>query len=242
MPYPIFSKKEINLFKTSCAAAGQTFNIIKKIIRPGWTEKQIAYQINKTMKFCGSQSLAFRTIVASGPNSSIPHHKTTNRKIKTNDIVLLDFGCKYNGFCSDISRTIFIGSPKPEWLKVHKIIQTAQQKVFTHRVWFTQDTPVKASFVDGIARNFISKKGFGKNFIHGLGHGIGTKVHQYFKISPKSKTILKPGMVFTIEPGIYIKGKFGIRIEDTVYLSKTGLEILTKTVIIKSYANLSSLA
>lgn len=213
----------------ACKIAALTFDQIKRIIQPGLTEKQIAYHINKSMKSYGAQSLAFRTIVASGPGSSEPHHKNTDRKIQKRDLVLLDFGCKVDGFCSDISRTLFIGKPKPEWLKVYKIVQTAQKKsfLFLKSSILNRKSDMKASDLDYIARGYISKKGFGKNFVHGLGHGIGARVHQYFKISPKSKTLLKPGMIFTIEPGIYIKGKFGVRIEDTVYWSKTGLKILT---------------
>jgi len=214
----------------ACFIAAKTFTHIKKNILPGLTEKQLAFKINRTMKFFGASDLAFRTIVAIGPNSSTPHHKTTNRKIKANDIILLDFGCKINGFCSDISRTIFVGQPKPEWLKVYKIVQAAQKKsfLFLKSSILNRKSYIKASDLDHVARNYIEKKGYKNKFIHGLGHGIGTRVHQYFKISPNSKTILKPGMVFTIEPGIYLENKFGVRIEDTVYWSKNGLKILTK--------------
>jgi len=182
------------------------------------------------MKDLGAQGLAFRPIVAFGNHTSIPHHKPTDRKLKQNDIVLLDFGCKVDGFCSDFSRTFFIGQPKPEWQKVYRIVKISQQKVLgAHRVWSTQGTSVKAAQIDSIARDYIKKQGYGKQFVHGLGHGIGTRVHQYFKIGPKSKAIIKPGMVFTIEPGIYMKNRFGVRIEDVVYLSSSGLQILTLT-------------
>jgi len=206
----------------ACLIAGQTFARIKKFIRPGKTEKEISYKINKIMRSLGASKKAFQTIVAAADHSSIPHHKTTDRKIQKNDIILLDFGCKINGFCSDLSRTIFIGQPRPEWLKVYNIVKTAQKKAFKKL-----NNSIRASDLDLVCRDYISKMGFGKNFIHGLGHGIGTRVHQYFKISPKSNIILKPGMIFTIEPGIYIENKFGVRIEDTVYWSKSGLRILT---------------
>jgi Xaa-Pro aminopeptidase len=224
------SISQLNSIQKACRITTQTFIQINKLIRPGQTEKEVAYKIRKILLASGAQSLAFRPIVACGSGSAQPHHKNTTRIIKTNDIILLDFGCKFNGFCSDLSRTIFIGQPKPEWLKVYDIVKTAQQKAidFLNTKYQILNTcGLRASQFDAIVRDFITKKGYGKNFIHGLGHGLGSRVHQYFKINPKSKNLIRTGMVFTVEPGIYLKGLFGVRHEDVIYLTSNSIKILT---------------
>jgi len=238
MKYPCFTLAEIKSFHQSCQIASQTFKQINKLIRPGppcneagWTEKETASKINRIMKSLGAQGLAFRPIVAAGNHSAIPHHRPTTRKVKKNDIILLDFGCKVNEICSDLSRTIFIGTPKPQWQKVYQIVQMAQKRAikYTSEVagGLLGGKAIKFKDLDSIARSYIKSKGYGKNFTHSLGHGIGIQPHQYFSISLKSRAYLKPNMVFTIEPGIYLKGRFGIRIEDVVYLSSKSLQILT---------------
>lgn len=228
----MLTSSQLSSIKKACQITAKTFVDIKKFIKPGLAEKEIANKINKILKSYGAQSLAFRPIVASGAGSAEPHHKNTTRVIKPNDIILLDFGCKVNGFCSDLSRTIFIGQPKSDWLKIYKVVKLAQKKVIDFLntksgIAGLNTSTIKASDLDFVARNYIAKKGLGKNFVHGLGHGLGTRVHQYFKINPRSKAVLKPGMIFTIEPGIYLKGRFGVRFEDTVYLTSQGLKILT---------------
>lgn len=250
MKYSQFSKSDILAFRQSCQIASQTFETIKKLIRPGLTEKEIAGKIVKIMKSLGSQGLAFRPIVACGNHSATPHHRPTTRKVKKNDIVLLDFGCKMTAstsevtggllggertrpmfFCSDLSRTIFIGTPKPQWQKVYQIVQTAQRKIIkqlNNETMKQYSNSFRLKSLDSIARSYIKSKGYGKNFTHSLGHGIGSQLHQYFSIGPKSRAYLKPNMVFTIEPGIYLKNKFGVRIEDIVYLGPKKVEILTK--------------
>ncbi len=250
--YPHFTPHQIKSLKKASQIAAKTFEQIKKLIRPGWTEKQTATQINRIMKNLGATKLAFRTIVAAGSHSSEIHHKNTTRKVRKNDIILLDFGCKVERanntsevsaltprrwrkkdklyLCSDFSRTIFMGTPKSQWLKIHQIVKTAQKKAINYlkSSIINHKSSLKASKLDAVARDYIKSKGYGKQFPHDLGHGIGNKVHQYFKISPKSKATLKPGFVFTIEPGIYLKGKFGVRIEDIIYLSPQGPQIFTK--------------
>jgi len=230
MVYPKFTIRQVKSLQKAGLVVAETFIRIKKIVQPGQTEKEIASTINKIMRSSGAQGLAFRTIVASGNHTAFPHHRPTNRKIKKNDLVLLDFGAKVNGFCSDMTRVIFIGQPKPEWQKVYRIVQSAHQKAIKYLKSYilNHKSCLKANVLDSLARDFITKRGYGRYFIHSLGHGIGTRPHQYFKIGPKSKSTIKPGFVFTIEPGIYLKGRFGVRFEDTVYLSKNGLVIFTQ--------------
>lgn len=208
-------KQEIKNIKKAISLTKKAFKFIKPKLKPGRTENQIAWQIEKFIKENGA-NLAFQIIVASGPNSAIPHYQTGKRKLKSNDIVLIDAGAKVNGYCADMTRTFFIGRPKPVWKKVFNIVKTAQKKAISY-VNPRDLHQLKANRVDKTVRNYIKSQGFEKYFIHSTGHGIGLDIHEKPYISPKSKQTLKPGMVFTIEPGIYIKNKFGVRIEDTMY-------------------------
>lgn len=205
---------EMMMLKKAVNLTQEAFQFIKLKLKPDQSEKQVSWLMEKYIKNRGAD-LAFPIIVASGPNSSIPHYQTGSRKLKKNDLVLIDAGVKYKGYCADMSRTFFLGKPKPEWRKVHKIVKTSQDKCFNY-LTANQKKLIKANDLDRVARNYIKSQGYGKYFIHNLGHGIGLNIHEKPHISPRSKMILKPNMVFTLEPGIYLAGKFGIRIEDTV--------------------------
>lgn len=220
---------KIKGIKKACNITIKSLQQIKLCLKPGVSEKQIKIKLEKIMKQNKAQGFAFPTIVAFGPNTSIPHHKTGLRKLRKNDIVLIDSGAKYGGYCGDITRTFFVGKPKPQWLKVYKIVKQAQQKTINYLKTRSFKRPglVFAKKVDKVCRDYIKSKGYGKNFTHSTGHAMGKKVHELPRISPKSKAKLKPGMIFTIEPGIYLKNKFGIRIEDMVWLSSKGLKNLT---------------
>lgn len=210
---------EIINIKKACQITKKTFTYISTQLRPGRTETQIGWIIEKYLREHGAENLAFPIIVASGANSSIPHYQTGKRKIKTNDIVLIDAGCKVEGYCSDMSRTFFNGKPKTEWLKVYEIVAKAQKttiNILNTTYQIPNTNPIEAKHIDRICRDYIKKEGFGNQFIHSTGHGIGLEIHEKPRISPKNKTILKNGMIFTIEPGIYLPGKFGVRIEDVV--------------------------
>lgn len=216
-------KTELKKIKKAISLTKKSFQYIKEQLKPGKRELELAWQMEKFLKEGGADDLAFPIIVASGPNSSIPHYQTGNRKLQKDDIVLIDAGCKVDGYCADITRTFFIGKPKPEWKKVYEIVKQAQKKSLK-KVQPSMRNPKgrlnlnKANQIDKIARDYIKTKGYGRYFIHNAGHGLGLDIHELPIIDPKSKTILKPGMVFTIEPGIYIPGKFGIRIEDVVFI------------------------
>lgn len=216
----IKDESEIEKIKKACQITKKAFDYIKNQLKPDRTEKQINWLMEKFFRQNGADDLAFPIIVASGSNSAIPHHQTSNRKLQKNDLVLIDAGCKHQAYCSDITRVFFIGKPKPEWQKIYNIIKTAQQKtidylkssIINHKSW------LKACQLDKIAHQYIRTKGYGKYFIHRTGHGLGLAVHEKPHIDQKSQQTLKPAMAFTIEPGIYLPGKFGIRIEDTVVL------------------------
>lgn len=218
--------EEIQAIEKACQLGDKTFNYILKKIKPGVTEKQLAFEIKFFIKKHGGGT-SFRPIVAFGANSSTPHHKTThNSKLKTHNLILLDFGVKLDSYCSDMTRVVFLGKATEEQRKVYQTVLEAQKLVIKHLVKLVN--LIKAKEVDRVARDYIIKAGF-PTMPHGLGHGIGLKVHEPPRLSPKSKDILKPGMVFSIEPGIYLPGKFGVRIEDLVVLEKSGPRILTKS-------------
>jgi len=212
---------EIKNIKKSCDIISAVYGYIKKFIKPGMTELDIYFKIAELFaKYKVEPS--FKTIVASGPNSANPHHVSTSRKILKNDIILIDMGCVYKGYCSDLTRVVFLGKINVQTKKIWTLVKNA------HAVSLkTVKNGQKCRFVDESARLEIKKAGFADNFIHGTGHGVGLDIHEYPSVSQKSKDILKQNMVITIEPGIYFNGKFGIRIEDTVLVTKNGYKILT---------------
>jgi Xaa-Pro aminopeptidase len=192
-------------------------------IREGQSEKEIAIKIKDLLKKFGALP-AFRIIVASGKRSAKPHGFATAKKIRKADLVVIDFGALYNGFRSDITRTVIVGKSSALQRKIYRIVHQAAERAIKR----VKDG-IPCCDVDKAARDFIEKKGFGKYFIHSTGHGIKRKVHEAPKISKNNRRKLKQGMVITIEPGIYIKGWGGIRIEDMVLVTKSGCKVLTRS-------------
>lgn len=219
---------EISKIDKACALGDKTFKYILKKIKAGVSEKEIAFEIEFFIKKQGTD-ISFPSIVAFGKNSSVPHHVPTNNHLTNNQIVLLDFGVKLNNYCSDMTRTVFFGKATGEQKKMYETVLEAQQKAIEllNTKYKIQNT-LKASEVDRIARDYIISKGY-KTIPHNLGHGIGLEVHESPRLSPLSKDILKENMVFSIEPGIYIPGFGGIRIEDLVVLEKSGPRLLTSS-------------
>lgn len=215
----IKTEEEINKLKGASKLADECFEFICNKIKIGMTEKEIAKQMDDFMLKGGATALSFETIVGSGENSSQIHSTPTDRKIEYGDIILLDFGCVVDGYCSDISRTIFIGEVKDEYREIYQIVLEAQQKGIEK---ITNEMTAKEA--DFVCREVINNKGY--DFAHALGHGVGTEVHEEPVISPKREDVLENNMVFTIEPGIYLENKFGVRIEDTVLLKDGKVEPL----------------
>ena len=218
----IKTPEEIKKIEKAAKLGDLAFKYILKKIKTGITEKQLAYELEMFIKQNGAE-LSFPSIVAFGKNSSIPHHQTGDSILgeKNGQFILLDFGVKYQNYCSDMTRTIFFGNPTEKQEKIYKTVLTAQQKVIDFINSATGSGKiVKASEVDNIARDYIISKGY-PTIPHSLGHGIGLEVHEHPSLSPKSKEFLKEGMVFSIEPGIYLKGFGGVRIEDLFCISKT---------------------
>ncbi len=220
----IKDKTEINKIKKAAEISDMAFSHILNIIKPGITEIDIAIELEFFMKKHGAKALSFDTIVASGIRASLPHGQPTNKEIEWGDIITLDFGCIFEEYCSDITRTIAVGSISPKHRKVYNIVLEAQLKALE---------AIKAGRVakdiDKVARDIISLYGYADNFGHGLGHGVGCEIHESPKISPLGEDILKPGMVITIEPGIYIEGFGGVRIEDMVVVTDNSIENFTSS-------------
>jgi Xaa-Pro aminopeptidase len=212
------------VMRRAAAIADRTFAHILGRIRPGVRERDIAAEMEHTMRLEGASGPSFDTIVASGWRAALPHGIASDKKIAKGDLVVLDFGCIYKHYCSDMTRTVSVGRPSAEQRKVYGIVQQAQASA---SAWVKEGRT--CGEVDLKARDTNNAAGFGDYFGHGLGHGVGMEVHEEPRLGPKAPTTLKPGMAVTVEPGIYLPGKFGVRIEDLLLVTKTGSENLYKT-------------
>lgn len=218
----IKDETEISLMKKAAEIADAAFEHIITFIKPGVTEKDIALEMEYFMKKLGSEKNAFDFIIASGPRSSLPHGVATDRVVQSGEFVKMDYGAVFNGYHSDITRTVVVGEPDEKMLEIYHIVKKAQQNVLDQ---------IKAGLstvkVDAFARDIIAEAGYGDNFGHGLGHGVGLEIHENPRLSPKEETILKENMIVTVEPGIYIPQWGGVRIEDDVVITKDGCRVLT---------------
>lgn len=220
--------EEIKKIKEACKLGDNAFSYILKQITIGVTEKEIAFLLETFMRKNNAEP-SFPSIVAFGENAAVPHHKTGNRKLKKNEFVLLDFGVKYENYCSDMTRTILFGKATKEQKKVYEtVLQGQEQSISYIERQLKNKKPVKAFDADNTAREFIIKTGY-PSFPHSLGHGIGLQVHEAPRLSPQSKDILAEGMVFSIEPGIYLPDNLGVRIEDLFAIQNGKLLQLTKS-------------
>ncbi len=189
------------------------------------TEKQIAAKLEFYMKDEGGEKLSFDTIAASGINGAKPHAVPENKLLKKGELLTLDFGCVYKGYCSDMTRTIAIGKPSTALTKIYNIVKNAQQ------VALDGIRPgMNGKEIDALARDVIAKEGYAKNFGHSLGHSVGLKIHEKPGFSRKEKTEIRPGMVVSVEPGIYVENLGGVRIEDLVAISEDGIRNLSRSV------------
>lgn len=218
----IKDEEEIRYITKACNITDKCFDYIVSFIKKGMTEIQIADEIERFFKQNGADGLAFDTIVASGPNSSKPHAVPTSRRIKSGDVILIDMGCKYNGYCSDMTRTIFVDEIKEEVKKIYELVLKNQKQTITEM----RDGMVCKNISRMVINDFELNN---YSLIHGLGHGVGLDIHELPVLGSKSEVILKPNMIITNEPGIYMPGEFGIRIEDTVIVGKSTGVALTKS-------------
>ncbi len=220
---------EIKQLKRSVDIAVKGYHYIRKRIRPGMTEREAQGDLEHYTKKLGSEKPAFDIIIAGGPRGSMPHYQTADVKFKKGDTVLVDMGVVYGGYHSDLTRTFFLGTISPLQKKIYDIVWEAQ------RAGIKAVAPgVPAAEVDAVCRSIIAKKGYAKYFGHGTGHGVGLEIHEAPSVSSRSKTVLKPGMVITVEPGVYLPGQVGVRIEDMVLVTAKGHEVLTRGLDTKS--------
>lgn len=219
-------KDNVELTKLAKAEAigDAAFSYILDRIKPGITEAEIALELEFFMKRQGASRLSFDTIVASGSNSSMPHAQVTDRRVEKGDFVTMDFGCVYQGYCSDMTRTVAVGAPTEEMKKVYQIVLDANLRALD-----SIREGIRCSEIDAVARDYIRACGYGAYFGHGLGHGVGLDIHEEPRFSPKCGVITKENMVITDEPGIYLPGRFGVRIEDLVVVKKEGYETLSRS-------------
>ncbi len=213
---------EIALMKKAARISSSSVSSVIEQIKPGWTEKEVALQLEIIARKSGADSVAFETIVASGANSSLPHARPTDKKIKKGDFVVIDFGIRYKGYCSDETCTIAFGKLTDRQKNAYQLVKEAYEKALDKVA-----AGIPAAEIDRSARNVFGKK-YGRYFVHGTGHGVGLDIHEFPRLASTSGDILEPGMVFTVEPGLYIPGLWGIRIEDTVFLKENSCEKLTK--------------
>lgn len=219
----IKTEEEIDRLREAARMADNVFDELTKFIRPGMQEKDIKNKIEELFMEMGADGLSFNPIIASGPNSSKPHYNMDSRVIEEKDIIIIDFGCKYKGLCSDMTRTVFVGDISEEEKKIYDIVNRANEAGEK-----AVKAGVTAKSVDEIARSIIREEGYGQHFLNRLGHGIGYSVHEAPYIKGDNERKLEKGMAFSIEPGIYLPGKFGVRIEDIVVVTEDGVEILNK--------------
>ncbi|MGB9715616.1 MAG: M24 family metallopeptidase [Thermodesulfovibrionales bacterium] len=215
--------EEISLIKEAVKRAEKAFMDVKLYIREGTKETNLSRRLEERLKKRGCRRIPFEVIVASGKNSAMPHARPTEKKLKKGDFVILDWGGEAEGYFSDMTRTLLInGKNIRKKIEIYNIVLKANKNAIKHTY-----PGVKSSEVDGCARDIINKGGYGKYFGHGTGHGIGLQVHELPRITRNVNEVIKPNMVFTIEPGIYLPDTGGVRIEDMVLVRSDGVEILT---------------
>ncbi len=213
--------EEISSIKKACEIVEKAFHKVIKTVKVGDTELDLKNALEEEMLKLGAESTSFDTIVAFNENSAVPHHETGNTSLKENSVILIDAGCKVNGYCSDLTRTVFFGKPTEKFIKTYNLVLEAN--LIAENKIKNGDSCVRA---DSYAREYLKSQGVDKFFTHSLGHGLGQEIHEYPRLSPKGEGNLTENMVFTIEPGIYYDGEFGVRIEDTVMIKNGKVERL----------------
>jgi Xaa-Pro aminopeptidase len=217
------TSEEVSYMARSAEIADAAFTETVKECREGMTEHQVAAKIVNEMRRLGADSVNFEPITGSGPNGALPHYRSGDRKLQRGDLVVLDYGCVYRGYFSDITRTIAVGKCDDERRRVYSIVRSAQEKAYQAAV-----EGVEAQSVDKVARGIIEAAGYGQFFIHRTGHGIGLEVHEEPYIVAGNSMKLDEGMTFSIEPGIYLPGEYGVRIEDIVVIQAGKAQRLNK--------------
>jgi len=215
------SAEELHSMSRAAIIADQAFQKVVERRLSGLTEHEVAKILEEEMLNAGADGVAFEILVASGPNSALPHHRAGKREIEPGDVVILDFGCRVDGYCSDITRTLVCGDPSDRVCKIYEVVLTAQKRAME-----VARPKVLAQEVDQAAREVVAQAGYGDRFIHRTGHGIGLDVHEDPYIVEGNTLPLEVGMTFSVEPGVYFPGEFGLRVEDIVVVTEEGVKTL----------------
>jgi Xaa-Pro aminopeptidase len=208
----------------AAAIADRAFSAIVKFIKPGLTERAVANQLDYYLRKFGADKPSFDSIVASGPNGALPHAQPGDRRLRRGDFLVLDFGARHQGYCSDMTRTVCLGKPTARHIEIYRLVQQAQTSGLK-----AVRPGVKGKTADAAARQVIEEAGYGKYFGHGLGHGVGLEVHEGPRLGKTSEDLLQPGHVVTVEPGVYLPGWGGVRIEDLVAVTGKGCRIFSNS-------------
>jgi Xaa-Pro aminopeptidase len=216
--------EEIERLRAAAELGSSLFEVALKSIRPGVKEVDVAAEMEYAARRAGADAMSFETIIASGPRSALPHGRASQATIPTQGFVVCDFGVILAGYCSDRTRTVHVGQPSNDERRIYRAVQDAQEAAIAE---VKPGTPV--SKVDHAARKLLAANGFAKYFTHSTGHGVGLEIHEPPRIAATQRETLAPGMVVTVEPGVYLPGSGGVRIEDTVVVTETGCEVLTPT-------------
>ena len=215
--------EELQMLQLAIDAADKAMDQVTPVITPGMTEKEVAWRLETAMRDFGADTISFDTIVAAGPNGAMAHHQPTDYVIKQNDPIVIDMGAKVAGYCSDLSRSIAVGEPDETFNKIYDTVLGAQLiAINAVKVGMTGEE------TDNLSREVIAQAGYRDNFGHSLGHGVGLEIHENPRVGPRSPDVLELNTVFTVEPGIYLSGWGGIRIEDIVILREDGAVPLSK--------------
>ena len=214
--------EEIDFMTKASEIADKAFEGLLSVIKPGMTELEGVAELEYRMKRLGAADVSFPTIFAAGRHSSMPHAIPDDYKVQNGDFITIDFGCKYNGYCSDTTRTVVVGEASPEQKRIYDIVLKAHMNAFE-----CIKPGATGECVDAAARDIINDAGYGQYFGHATGHGVGLYIHEEPRFAPNVKTVYKAGMTGTVEPGIYLPGKFGVRIEDMIVVTDSGCRSFT---------------
>ncbi|EMF0037661.1 aminopeptidase P family protein [Enterococcus hirae] len=218
----IKDEEEIAIIEKACSIADLAYDHILKMIQPGMTEIEVANQLDFYMRSLGASGVSFETIVASGLRSAMPHGVASKKIIEQGDLITIDFGCYYEGYVSDMTRTFAIGDPGEQLKEIYQIVLEAQLAVLE-----VAKPGVTGKQLDAVARDYITKHGYGEAFGHSTGHGIGLEIHEGPNVSVRAEKQFVPGNIITDEPGIYLPGIVGVRIEDDLLITSDGNRVLT---------------
>lgn len=220
----IKDKNELDSIRKACEITDKAYEYIKGYIKVGMTEKEVKDELEFYMKKNGAEDVSFSAIVAFGANSSKPHHVSGVTRLKKQDIILIDFGCKYNGYCSDMTRTFFKGMPTDKQKEIYNLVLKVQLEAEKNAI-----KGINVNELDDKVREEFENNNVLDKYLHSLGHGVGIDIHEMPSVSYRANTVLENNMIITIEPGIYLENEFGIRIEDTIRINNNKPEILFKS-------------